>query len=221
MNIYKITNLINNKIYIGKTTQSYKRLLKRYNDEVLYVKNNRPIINAIRKYGIVNFQFEIISSCLNLQFLNELEINTIKQYNSTNHSIGYNITPGGDGISNPSPELRYKMGKGTREFFNKNGHGVRKGHKISEKQKIRLREVRLGKSPTNKGVKMTEAQKEVQRKSSKSAKSIIAVNLDSGIVLEFNSIKNAAKELKTTRETIKANLNGLRKNKNWHFLYKF
>lgn len=65
--IYKITNKINNKIYIGETTQTIK---KRWNQHVSDSLNktrgyNYHIHNAMRKYGIGNFSIEIIEQCSN------------------------------------------------------------------------------------------------------------------------------------------------------------
>lgn len=90
--IYKIQNLINNKIYIGQSINIEERWMahKRLLDDC-------AIHLAIQKYGIKNFSFDIIELC-DKQLLNEKQIYYIKKYNSLSPN-GYNMTIGG---SNPS-----------------------------------------------------------------------------------------------------------------------
>lgn len=59
--IYKWTNTINGKVYIGKSVDIAKRL-REYRYEV-NKGTTRPIISAIRKYGFSKFEFEIIEEC--------------------------------------------------------------------------------------------------------------------------------------------------------------
>lgn len=89
--IYKWTNLINNKVYIGKSVNIPKRL-REYKYEV-EKNNSRPIIRALRKYGFQNFRFEIIENCENLsnEQLLEREQYWMNYYNSQNPQFGYNI----------------------------------------------------------------------------------------------------------------------------------
>ncbi|MCK9293357.1 NUMOD3 domain-containing DNA-binding protein [archaeon] len=89
MYIYKITNCINNKIYIGK------RVVPDKNNT--YMGSGKILLLAYNKYGIENFKKDIIEECDDRNKLNELERFWIKYYNSTNRDIGYNISSGGDG----------------------------------------------------------------------------------------------------------------------------
>ena len=54
MLIYKITNNVNNKIYIGQTTKTLKERISNYEREVKYTKGRkeRPISKAMKKYGL-------------------------------------------------------------------------------------------------------------------------------------------------------------------------
>lgn len=96
--IYKITNNINGKIYIGQTRVTEPQ---RWQQHVWHA-NNKPdndsplLCRAIKKYGKENFTRTIIEECNN-QLLNEREIYWIKYFNSTNHEIGYNVENGGQG----------------------------------------------------------------------------------------------------------------------------
>lgn len=89
--IYKITNLINGKCYIGQTTNSKRRFTehkaKGYGSE-----KNKVLYYAFDKYGIENFSFEIIES--QIENYNERERYWIRYYDSFEN--GYNQTEGGE-----------------------------------------------------------------------------------------------------------------------------
>lgn len=62
--IYKITNDINGKVYIGKTEFSIeKRFNEHYRDAYKPSKEKRPLYSAMRKYGINHFHIEVIEEC--------------------------------------------------------------------------------------------------------------------------------------------------------------
>jgi group I intron endonuclease len=123
MTIYKITNIINDKIYIGKTT---KTIEKRFNEHIRtfyrYAKNpenfeyETRLYSAMLKYGIENFKIEKIVDLSEKDDINEMEIYYISLFDSINHKIGYNISPGG--LGGPlfkghkhSKEAKIKMSK--------------------------------------------------------------------------------------------------------------
>ena len=93
--IYKITNQINGKIYIGQTR---KTLQERMNAHIKKASEypNRYLYDAMNHYGYSNFSIALIEECSNSQ-LDEREIYWINYYDSTNHEIGYNLTSGGGG----------------------------------------------------------------------------------------------------------------------------
>ena len=93
MIIYKITNLINNKIYIGLTTVSLK---ERWNNHKHCVKSDpRHLYCSMRKYGIENFKIEIVEETDSLEKLAKLEDYYINLYKSRDPNIGYNLSAGG------------------------------------------------------------------------------------------------------------------------------
>lgn len=97
--IYKVTNLINNKIYIGQTVKTEPQ---RWQAHVWSAYNNPEndciaLCAAIRKYGKENFKREILEEIENTDELNNREIYYIQLYNSYNPTYGYNICLGGDG----------------------------------------------------------------------------------------------------------------------------
>jgi len=93
--IYKITNTINNKVYIGQTTRSfnirYHNNIKKYTN--IYLKR------SIDKYGIDNFlieeEFDVAYS---KEELNEKEKKYIELFNSNDYNFGYNLKSGGDNV---------------------------------------------------------------------------------------------------------------------------
>lgn len=87
MVIYKTTNLLNNKIYIGKDVYNKSN----------YLGSGKYLKLAIKKYGNNNFKKEIIETVTNKIELSEREKYWIKKYNSSNKKYGYNLTDGGTG----------------------------------------------------------------------------------------------------------------------------
>jgi hypothetical protein len=87
MIIYKTTNNVNGKIYIGQD----------YYNNPKYFGSGLIIQRAIKKYGIDSFKKEILERCKTQEELNEREIYWIAFYNSCDKKIGYNISHGGQG----------------------------------------------------------------------------------------------------------------------------
>lgn len=87
--IYKTTNLITNKIYVGKRAETVEKS-KNYMGSGIWLKN------SIKKYGKQNFIKEILEIVENGD-LNERERFWIEKLNSNDSNIGYNLTDGGDG----------------------------------------------------------------------------------------------------------------------------
>lgn len=93
--IYRITNIINYKKYIGSTIYPYERW--RSHIHASHDKNNPcynyPLQNAIRKYGLENFAFEIIEENIEINQLKSVELEKILFYDSmANTGWGYNQT---------------------------------------------------------------------------------------------------------------------------------
>lgn len=106
--IYKITNLLNDKCYIGKTDVHTieERFKEHIKDSKRYL--NRPLYRAFNKYGVENFQIEEIEQC-SIKESSEREKFWINYYNSFHN--GYNATLGGDGKSYIDRELVIKTYK--------------------------------------------------------------------------------------------------------------
>lgn len=95
INIYKITNKITDKNYIGKTKKDLHERLHEHYKSSKRNDTNSLLHKAIRKYGIDNFEIQLIVKIIN-EDANLNEIKYIKEYKSFS-PYGYNLTKGGDG----------------------------------------------------------------------------------------------------------------------------
>lgn len=108
--IYKITNIVNNKIYIGLTTQTIKERWRQHASSAYSKKSksyNEVFKKAIRKYGENSFKIEEIDNGFTLEELKEKEKYWISYYNCcyANGGVGYNGTEGGDSPTCPGVEI--------------------------------------------------------------------------------------------------------------------
>jgi group I intron endonuclease len=94
MVIYKITNLVNGKIYIGQTTNKHPEYRFSGHKADAKYRPTLPIHKAIKKYGESSFSFEVIKQCNDLNHLDKMEQFYIKHFNSLVPN-GYNVDPGG------------------------------------------------------------------------------------------------------------------------------
>lgn len=130
MIIYKTTNLINGKIYVGQDSKNNPN----------YLGSGMLLKQAINKYGINNFTKEILCSCSSKEELNEKEIFWINELSGI--TCGYNLTSGGSGgdtyTNNPELEnIKLKFIGTKNPFFGKT-HTEESKIKISENQKGRI-----------------------------------------------------------------------------------
>jgi len=108
MIIYKLTNRVNGKIYIGQTTLTLEERFKSHIYNAKFDKS-RVILRAITKYGTENFNKEVLYECSSKEEMNEKEKYFIKYFNSKLPN-GYNMTDGGEGAFGYEPTLeeRYR-----------------------------------------------------------------------------------------------------------------
>ena len=105
--IYKISNDINDKVYIGKTTFNIeKRWNEHCKDSTIARYKSKPLYRAFNKYGIEHFKIESIEEC-NDEALNERESYWIEYYDS--YHCGYNATLGGDGTTRIDRNIVYQL----------------------------------------------------------------------------------------------------------------
>jgi group I intron endonuclease len=113
MVIYKTTNTLNGKIYVGKDC----------NSNAYYLGSGIWLKRAIKKYGKGNFIKEVLEEC-DLSNINEREVYWIKELDARNPKVGYNIAAGGDG-----GQLGRKMTAATRKKMVKIWKRLGKAHR--------------------------------------------------------------------------------------------
>ena len=127
--VYKITNTINNKSYIGiSVNQPEKGRIKKH----LSGKGNRIIALAINKYGCDAFTYEILEENVFDEFLPDLEVAYIAKFNTVT-PYGYNLTLGGDNRLKLSVEHRRKISESN------------KGRYVSDTTRRKISEAQKGK----------------------------------------------------------------------------
>jgi len=137
--VYKTTNLINGKVYVGKSTR----------DNGKYLGSGVLFQQAVKKYGRNNFKKEVLQRCLSESELNVAEKYWIKTLNSTIRSVGYNVGVGGQGgiprMNKTEEERRITFerrsnAKKGQVPWNKGQHpgASRKGFKLTEAHKSKL-----------------------------------------------------------------------------------
>lgn len=150
--VYKITNNINGKIYVGQSKNSaeyrFNQHFREARSKLKHGKTNVSFHNAIVKYGKESFSYEVLEEIDDIQLLNEREIYWIKYLNSNDRNIGYNI---GDGGSNTvmSEHTRSKIRAKTSERWEDEEMAtiMREGlSKATEKWQNICREKRLTKT---------------------------------------------------------------------------
>jgi group I intron endonuclease len=161
--IYKIENLVNGKVYIGKS-KDIERRWKQHKKNMNKPERREPIYFGLRKYGIENFSFEILKECPK-EDLNDFECFYIRLYCSWNRKYGYNVSLGGDSNNYCFDETKEKIskklkGKSYEELYGKEKADLikkhmsekRKGHPnyrtqpYTQEQRNKIRETQIGKN---------------------------------------------------------------------------
>lgn len=164
--IYKITNIVNNKIYIGQS----KDISCRWKDHLRRLRSgkhdNDHLQKAWGKYGENNFKFEIIEICEeSYEVLNNREIYWINKLKALDKNKGYNIASGGGnsntlaGKDKEEISAIYKKIVSARIELWKEKGNPRKGFKMSDEQKEKIRNSLTGEKNSNYGKNRPEHSK--------------------------------------------------------------
>lgn len=121
--IYKITNTVNGKCYIGQSTDLPNRIRKHIKTLLNGTNRNEHLQNAYKKYGPGSFTIEIIEECSEDQ-LDSREIFWIDFYKSYDRNFGYNKTPGGKGGNGYFEILDQEEKESLRQKMSENKTGI-------------------------------------------------------------------------------------------------
>lgn len=205
MIIYKVTNNVNNKVYVGKTVYS---LETRKSQHIRDAKKSKFYFhNAIRKYGIDNFLWEILYECNCKHELNTKEIKFIQQFNS--FGSGYNMTKGGEGTLGriPSEHTRsiwsaqrkgsIPWNKGKKDL---NALKYNKVKKTKEEISNAISRSSKGRIPWNKG-KKTGPNKNMQGRTPHNAYQVIQIDCNRNEIV-WDGFLTIEKHFKCCRKTV-------------------
>lgn len=196
--IYKFTNKINGKIYIGQSIDINARKRSHINDAYCKGKDsNCPFHQAIIKYGENEFNFEIIEECPK-ELLNEREKYWIQYYDSYHN--GYNASPGGDNCGERSDGRALLL-------YDLEGNFVKETHNIASTARElgvgyqTVYQLLQGARKSTKGfqIKYKESEdfpKTIEPYNSRQGGSFVVLQLDKNdnILNEYKSVNEAARQ---------------------------
>lgn len=238
--IYKATNLINNKVYIGQTIHSLNIRINQHMHN-MRINKNRPLYNSMNKYGVDNFSWKVIDVAKNREELNHKEIYWIDYFDSyfyKENSNGYNLTVGGDSVSGyrHTEETKSTMSesrkgrlagennpmfgriKENNPFYGKS-HSQETKEKISKANKGRL----VGDSNPNYNKERSRETKDRISESRKgkyngekhhNSKPVVQLSKDGEFVARYKTIRESAKSTKGNRNAISQCCKGNQKTSN-------
>jgi len=221
MYIYKTTNILSGKFYIGKRVY-------RKRDDDWYLGSGVYLNRAIKKHGRENFKKEILEWCDDKSHLCEREIYWIKHFDSTNPKIGYNLSLGGEG-GNVGEEAYVKIGKKLRGRKKPKGFGEKiskalKGKSKSKNHVDNVAKAIRGKKKSKEIVKqMSETTKKLYENGfvNPNKKRVYQYTKNKEFVRFFDSVTEASSHIGCSRESIRNNCLGKSKSsQNYIWSYK-
>lgn len=192
--IYKITNIINGKCYIGQSVnlksriKSHKSMLKHNNED------NPLLRKATKKYGYEKFEIEIIKYCKEEE-LDLYEQYYIDYYKSHKRENGYNIELGGSTHKHLSKEQIEKMKRNKKgKLIGKDNPFYGKHH--TKETKERLSKIKKGNKNCVGRILSDETKQKIgEANKLQNAKAVECYNRNGDYIMEYRSISEACKTL--------------------------
>ena len=225
--IYKVTNSVNGKIYIGQTVYSLKRRKGNHYSSAKRAQHNdryrNHFINALLYYNKKDFKWEVIDTAVSKEGLNKKEIYWIKEFNT--FEIGYNSTTGGDSVllhrrvkDKISKKAKLRNMGGERNPFYGKKHTKKTRTAIKRKRKFQeySEETRLKMSLVRRGEKNSQYKKVDEKKftdlfNEGYSQKEISVKLNIGV----NKVRRVYKKLNLSKRHPSEWTSG---KKHWRFL---
>lgn len=218
MGIYKITNLVNGKFYIGSTSNFQKRKREHRSGLITNTHFNNHLQHAFNKYGIESFSFEVVEHVDNIGDLLDVEQKYLDELNPCDMEIGYNLSRCATsyrvcGEDNPhfgvpkseeqkrktSESLKgHKHSKETKQKISKAVKGKNTGEDHWSYGKERSQQHRERLSESMKGKFLAEKNPFYGKKHSaetkiKMSKPVVQLSKDGTFIAEFQSVADAEK----------------------------
>jgi group I intron endonuclease len=226
--IYKITNLINEKVYIGQSINIEKRFISYKN--LRNCKRQKKIYASLNFYGIENHTFEIIKECC-IKELNYYERHYQEYYNVLG-DLGLNLkyTKTNDKSGSLSDETRKKIsefqkGRKHSEETKEKMSQSQKGKIFSEDTRKKLSESATGRKLTEETRKKLSEKRKLRITKNETRKKISKNNANSKKVINnktgetYNSVSEMCKILNLSYRTMRYKLSGYIKNKTDFMFY--
>lgn len=191
--IYKFTNKLNGKVYIGQTIQTLEERVKQH----IHRKDGTYFHNTLSKYGIESFDVDVIDTATTTQELNNKERYWIEHYNSCDKRYGYNTTLGGE--TNPMQCISAKnkhdakmASEETRKKISDSMRALRASHPFSQETRDKISKALRGNAHFA-GHKRSEDA--ILATSRALMKPVYCINTGTEEVFEFQSVKEACEWL--------------------------
>jgi group I intron endonuclease len=202
--IYKLTNVINGKIYIGQSKDIAERVRTHIKDceRVDDRRGRKALYDDMRKYGHENFKLEILEICDESE-LDEKEMYYIENYNATNEKIGYNRTKYAKPFQDPkivakshSPRIMKMHGKRIRKWnlqqWQNPEYRKMKSEASSKLQKERLKDPEYH----------AEKTKQLKQATDKMKKQVAQYDKDGNLIAIYDGIREAGRQTGISHQTI-------------------
>ena len=192
--VYKITNTLNGKVYIGQTVDYRKRKVGHFSYLRRNAHRNRYLQKSFNKYGESSFKMEIIKECA-VDELDKLEIYYMRKYNSIDKTLGYNMVIGGNTNKSFPDYIRQKMSRS------------QKGRIISEEHRKRIGKWHKGKTISPKDIeKANKTKKDNQIQWGETNPNAVLTNDDVEKLIKdmLNglTVEDVMKKYKCSRQTV-------------------
>jgi group I intron endonuclease len=163
MIIYKITNIINGKSYVGQTKYSLDERWQMHLSDMIKKTDNNYFHNAIHKYGIEKFNKEILYESNDFLIINLMETFKIMVNHSHKSEGGYNLTWGGEDNPMNHQDIKEKMTKSIKDLWaipenHKRFSNAMKGKRVNpftNEHKEKMSKSKMGNKNPNYGKQMT------------------------------------------------------------------
>lgn len=204
--IYKITNIVNNKFYIGSAVNIRKRQNEHFNNLRTNKHENKKLQNSYNKYKKESFKFEVLAYCPREYCLK------LEQWFIDNLKPELNISP------NASSQLGYRHTEETKLKISKK----HKGKKYSEETKAKMKAYRKTEEhkkkigDANRGRKMS-----IEHIKAHLYRKVYQYTLDMKFVKEFESIQEAAASINLTKSAVQGAVSLKRSKTAGGFIWKY
>lgn len=229
--VYKITNLITNDCYVGRTVDLDRRIMEHFSPKKAKDRKAK-IYAAIADYGKHNFKVDVLEEVSETDILDEREMFWIDQlkpsYNQNKGgrgNVGYKPTDTTRERLKQSGKIQWqnKTEEEKRKIIKENLTGPTINHSVSEETKQKLRLANVGKKQSAETIAKRASKIKVAMIGNKSGNKRIVSKLNGHIVKEYESVKQAAGDFGAKPERISAVLTGRRKTfrgLNWEYANK-